>query len=137
MPASTSTLKTLRIQSSVLKRTYKELSSYKKELKIEQERLEKMKVDPETEKLRVKQQKDVVEECRVMIPNTKQRMGASVETVRNLLNEVKQQVNGNEEEAELEENKNFTEAKEIFDEVLREFPEYDEDKERKERPNVD
>lgn len=115
-------LKDLKIQSSALKRTLKELSSYKKELKIEQDRLDNMKSNGEKEKIR--QQKDVVEECRVMIPNTKQRLDKLVVIVKDLIESV------GESESE-----DYLLAKEIYQNVLDEFPEYE--REEKIEPEAD
>lgn len=100
-------LRDLKIKSGAVKRTTKEYLYYFKELKGEQERLEKMKSEGKDE-YDIKQQDNVVAESGIMIPETKK----SLEQVLQALQECLSQLEGSlpEECAEKDEALQFVAA---------------------------
>ncbi|KAH9578813.1 Tubulin binding cofactor A [Trypanosoma melophagium] len=77
-------MKALRIKVSGLKRNIKDLEFAKKEVVSETTRLETIKQnDPD----RVQQQKNVLEEARMMVPHSENRVRTAIKDVKDFLNE--------------------------------------------------
>ncbi|WVY90554.1 tubulin-folding cofactor A [Vigna radiata var. radiata] len=81
------TLKSLKIKTSTCKRLVKELHSYEKEVEREAAKTADMKekgADPHD----LKQQENVLAESRMMIPDCRKRLDASLTDLKTILNEL-------------------------------------------------
>lgn len=75
-------IKGLKIKTNSLKRTVKDLEYAKKEVKNEQERLDKFKA---TAPDRVPQQENVLSEAKVMVPDTENRIRTAIKDLSDYL----------------------------------------------------
>ncbi|XP_045216910.1 tubulin-specific chaperone A-like [Mercenaria mercenaria] len=99
-------VKNLKIKTGVVKRLTKEIGYYEKEVTKEEERFEKKKAGGGDEH-ELKKQKEVIEESRAMIPDSKRRLTAAKDEMKKLL----------ENEADLAETDDYKEAQKILEEA--------------------
>ena len=79
-------VKQLKIKTGTVKRINREYHSYEEELKVERERLDKMRAG-QAEDYSVKKQQDIIQESISMLPNTKKRLRDAVEDLQAFLQE--------------------------------------------------
>ncbi|CCW60347.1 unnamed protein product [Phytomonas sp. EM1] len=105
--------KTLRVKLNVLRRTMKDLTFARKEVKQEAERLEKIR-----EKIpdRVSQQENVLNEAKMMVPHSTNRIRTALKDVSDYLNKEKECIN--DEELLTQAQSLFNEAEEVLAECL-------------------
>lgn len=74
----------MKIKTGVVKRLAKEKLSYEKETIQQEERIEKMKADGKDE-YDIRKQEEVLDECKVMIPDSLKRLNVAHEELTKLL----------------------------------------------------
>eukprot|EP01134_Creolimax_fragrantissima_P001165 CFRG1165T1 len=79
-----STLKRIRIQTGVVKRLKKDMEMYTQEERTEVAKIEQMSRD-NIDEYAIRQQKNVIDETRLMIPDTKRRLDNEIEALAALL----------------------------------------------------
>eukprot|EP00899_Mesostigma_viride_P027008 jgi/Mesvir1/7492/Mv19252-RA.1 len=103
------TLKAFKIKLGTLKRTHKELMMYEKEVKAEQEKLERLQAAG-ADSHDIKQQEGVLAESNMMVPDTRRRLEVALGAMKAALVEVEKDetVTGTED---------YTVAQELVKEV--------------------
>ncbi|KAJ8285487.1 hypothetical protein GJAV_G00027360 [Gymnothorax javanicus] len=96
----------IKIKTGVVKRLAKEEVHYVKQAKEEEEKIERMKAEGEDEFV-IKKQREVLQESRMMIPDSRRRLAAAHMELSQLL----------QSEAELEELEEYKEARTVLDSV--------------------
>eukprot|EP00243_Klebsormidium_subtile_P012343 TRINITY_DN746_c0_g2_i1.p1 TRINITY_DN746_c0_g2~~TRINITY_DN746_c0_g2_i1.p1 ORF type:complete len:110 (-),score=30.38 TRINITY_DN746_c0_g2_i1:203-532(-) len=101
--------KNIKIKTGTLKRVFKEVKSYEKELQMELARTEKMKAEG-ADSHDLKQQESVLGETQMMIPDAKKRLQTAFQDLQSAVEE-------GEADASLQESEEFKSAKEALAEV--------------------
>ncbi|ELU06721.1 hypothetical protein CAPTEDRAFT_179546 [Capitella teleta] len=83
-PDDQAAIKQIKIRTGVVKRIGKECAMYAKEVTKQEEHIEKMKSDGKDE-YDIRKQNEVLEESRMMIPDTNRRLKAAKEELTQLL----------------------------------------------------
>lgn len=91
-------------------RSHKDYFSYDKEMKGQEEQLEKMKTVEEPDEHKIKKQLEMVEETMKMIPDCKQRIQAAYEELVGLVADY-------EEDEEMKENADYKVAQDVIKDV--------------------
>lgn len=108
-------IRTIKIKTGVVKRTIKEKTSYEKEAKIEEQRNEKFKSEPEPDEHKIRKQNEVIEETYLMIPDTVRRLKKARDDLKNCL----------ETESDLAETEECKEAKNYVEEANKVIEEHE------------
>uniref|UniRef100_A0A336MCF3 Tubulin-specific chaperone A n=1 Tax=Culicoides sonorensis TaxID=179676 RepID=A0A336MCF3_CULSO len=99
-------LKQIKIKAGVVKRCTKDVTSYEKEAESQKNKVEKLKSN-DGEEHDIKKQEEVLQECLMMIPDSKRRLRKCYEELTNIL----------EGEKELEEAEEYKLAVSIAEEA--------------------
>ncbi|XP_023163543.1 tubulin-specific chaperone A [Drosophila hydei] len=99
-------IRQLVIKTGVVKRLAKEKTVYEKEVKTEFVRLEKFKTDGADEHV-IRKQEEVIQECQMMIPDSKRRLQKEFEVLQKYL----------QDEQDLKETEAYTKAAEMLSEA--------------------
>lgn len=102
-------LRQITIRTGVVKRLVKEQLVNYKEIEQEEKRLEKFKKEEQCDHV-IRKQEEVIQECQMMVPDSKRRLTKALEDLAEFLR--------NEEE--LKEAKEYITAQELLDDVLSE-----------------
>ncbi|XP_068190833.1 tubulin-specific chaperone A [Antennarius striatus] len=81
-------IRQIKIKTGVVKRLAKEETMYKKEAKLQEEKVERMKAE-EADKYCLKQQVEVLKESYMMIPDCHRRLMTAYEDLQQLLDDAK------------------------------------------------
>ena len=106
-------IKTLRIQTGVVKRCGKEKLSYRKEANQQKEKLEKMKKEGKDD-MEIKTMNEQMQESLMMIPDCHRKLGKAVKELKALLEELESELSrtaSNENEESSGEPKEISDAK--------------------------
>eukprot|EP01063_Lacrimia_lanifica_P030835 TRINITY_DN4979_c0_g1_i1.p1 TRINITY_DN4979_c0_g1~~TRINITY_DN4979_c0_g1_i1.p1 ORF type:complete len:111 (+),score=63.81 TRINITY_DN4979_c0_g1_i1:50-382(+) len=82
MATDAQTAKTFKVRVASVKRIEKDLVYAKKEVEQEKERLEKMQGADEPDAYRLRQQKQVIEESKAMVPDAMRRLKKAAEDLQ-------------------------------------------------------
>ncbi|XP_030369540.1 tubulin-specific chaperone A [Scaptodrosophila lebanonensis] len=96
-------IRQLVIKTGVVKRLTKEKTVYEKEVHIERARLEKFRNDGADEHV-LRKQEEVIEECQMMLPDSKRRLQKEFEVLEKYL----------QDEKDLNETDAYTKAAEVL-----------------------
>eukprot|EP00050_Salpingoeca_kvevrii_P013760 m.30945 g.30945 ORF g.30945 m.30945 type:complete len:114 (-) comp5280_c0_seq1:58-399(-) len=107
-------LRQLTIKTGVVKRLGKERAMNHKEIAAEERRAQKMR-DEGRDEYDIKKQGEVIEECRMMVPNTQKRLAEAHAELSAML----------DAEKDLEGTKEYTAAQDILNEVPLDDPQAD------------
>ncbi|ALC45509.1 CG1890 [Drosophila busckii] len=99
-------IRQLVIKTGVIKRLTKEKTVYEKEVNIEIARLNKFKTDGADDHVLRKQQ-EVIQECQMMIPDSKRRLEKELEVLQKYL----------DDEQDLKDSETYTKALEVLTEA--------------------
>ncbi|XP_063700560.1 tubulin-specific chaperone A [Culicoides brevitarsis] len=77
-------LKQIKIKAGVVKRCTKDVTSYEKEANVQQGKVEKLKSEGKDEH-DIRKQEEVLQECLMMIPDSKRRLRKCYEELTNIL----------------------------------------------------
>ncbi|KAH8359299.1 hypothetical protein KR093_005715 [Drosophila rubida] len=99
-------IRQLVIKTGVVKRLAKEKTVYEKEVNTELARLEKFKTDGSDDHV-LRKQAEVIEECQMMIPDSKRRLQKEYDVLEKYL----------QDEQDLKENEAYTKAAEVLSEA--------------------
>lgn len=77
-------IKTLKIKANVVKRIMKEKTTYEKEVKLTENRIEKMKAEGRDE-YDIKKMHEVLNESKMMVPDCLKRLQNAVDDLKNHL----------------------------------------------------
>ncbi|KAG0498640.1 hypothetical protein HPP92_003331 [Vanilla planifolia] len=83
------TLRNLKIKTGTCKRILKELHSYEKEVQLEAAKTAEMK-EKGSDPYDLKQQENVLAESRMMIPDCRKRLDASLADLKDIVEELKE-----------------------------------------------
>lgn len=81
-------IRTIKIKTGVVKRITRDKIEYEKEAEEQKEKVERLKMEGRDE-FELKRQQDVLQECLMMIPDSKRRLVKACEDLENVLKKEK------------------------------------------------